>query len=97
MTSPRIVIRPVTSCWGRRQFSVEKAYSVKYWTPYSTQPSMIVRMFSVPARWPASRGRPRCFAHRPFPSMMIAMWAGTAASCSTGPPRVWGWVAIKPP
>ena len=29
--------------------------------------------------------------------LMIAMWAGTAASCSTGLPRVWGWVAVTPP
>jgi hypothetical protein len=27
----------------------------------------------APARWPAVRGIPRCDAHRPLPSMMIAM------------------------
>ena len=63
----------------------------------STHSVTIRRMFSVPARWPASRSRPRALAHLPLPSMMIATWWGTVARCSAGLPRVWGWVAIKLP
>src|SRR5690242_17919726 len=38
---------------------------------------MTRRMFSVPARCPATRGSPRWVAQRPLPSMMIATWRGT--------------------
>src|SRR6188474_1727383 len=38
---------------------------------------MTRRMFSVPARWPAARGSPRCVAQRPLPSMMMATCRGT--------------------
>src|SRR5581483_1396815 len=34
--------------------------------------SVIFRTVSTPATWPATRGRPRARAHRPFPSMIIA-------------------------
>src|SRR5256885_8667757 len=51
---------------------------------------MIVRRTaSAPRRWPATRGSPRAFAQRPFPSMMIATWTGGAivAPCAA---RVFG-------
>ena len=34
------------------------------------------RSASTPARWPSGRGRPRCFAQRPFPSMTTATCNG---------------------
>src|SRR3990172_10373533 len=42
---------------------------------------MMRRTFSVPALWPARRGSPRCWAHRPLPSMMMAAWVGRLAIC----------------
>ncbi len=62
---------------GRHQFSVEKAKSVRYLTSRSAKVSMTRRMFSVPARWPAWRERPRSAAQRPLPSMITATWRGT--------------------
>ena len=50
---------------------------VMYFMPNSTQARITLRKFSVPARWPARRGRPRLAAHRPFPSMMKATWVGS--------------------
>ena len=41
---------------------------------------MTRRMFSVPARWPAWRERPRSFAQRPLPSMMMATCAAVRRS-----------------
>src|SRR3990172_7952433 len=38
---------------------------------------MTRRMFSVPARWPARREKPRRGAQRPLPSMMMATCLGT--------------------
>jgi len=38
------------------------------------------RNVSLPAAWPALRGRPRFLAQRPLPSMMIAMCRGTGRS-----------------
>src|ERR1035438_8656023 len=35
----------------------------------------------TPALCPLMRGHPRCAAHRPLPSMMIATWAGTVIAC----------------
>ena len=34
-------------------------------------------MLSTPARCPSRRGKPRCVAHRPFPSMIMATCRGT--------------------
>src|SRR5664279_2229833 len=34
------------------------------------------RSASIPALWPAERGKPRASAQRPLPSMMIATWRG---------------------
>src|SRR5205085_11771233 len=43
--------------------------------PWSGAASTARRTASAPARWPATRGRPRRAAQRPLPSMMIATWA----------------------
>src|SRR5579859_816056 len=77
ITSARMRSSPCTSAVGRLQFSVENAYRVRYSTPCSTAASTILRMFSVPARCPASRGSPRCLAQRPLPSMIMATCRGT--------------------
>ncbi len=76
ITSSRMRSNPRTSAWGRAQFSVEKAYRVRYLTPCSANPSMTRRIFSVPARCPANLGKPRCLAQRPFPSIIMATWPG---------------------
>src|SRR5947207_3388827 len=70
-------IRIDTSSAGRRQFSLEKAKSVRKSTPRSIHARTVVRTASTPLRWPATRGSMRCFAQRPLPSMMIAMCRGT--------------------
>src|SRR3990170_403377 len=44
--------------------------------PTSMQASITRRKFSVPARCPAMRGRPRASAQRPLPSMIMAIWVG---------------------
>src|SRR5579863_551225 len=71
-------IRRLTSVSGRRQFSLLKVKSVNAPTPRSAQCSMTSRAASRPALCPAWRTRPRAFAQRPLPSMMMAMWAGIA-------------------
>ena len=88
--SSRLIIRsrirssPLTSASGRRQFSVEKAQMVRISMPNSTLASRTGRMFSVPARCPASRGRPRALAQRPFPSMIMAICLGLWPACRHG-------------
>src|SRR5262245_23165134 len=67
-----------TSSAGRRQFSELKANKVKNSTPRSAHARTVARTASPPRLWPATRGRKRCFAQRPLPSMMMAMWRGTA-------------------
>src|SRR5215212_3718435 len=47
-------------------------------------------MFSVPARCPAWRERPRSRAQRPLPSMTMATWRGNRSSASSGSPSVAG-------
>src|SRR5262245_1824851 len=74
--SRRIVMSALTSRAGRCQFSVENVYSVRTSTPRDEQPFTASRTDSRPARWPISRGTPRAFAQRPFPSMMIATCRG---------------------
>jgi hypothetical protein len=54
--------------------SAENAYSVSIPIPLSGAASTIFRTTRAPAMWPAVRGRPRAFAQRPLPSMMIATW-----------------------
>src|SRR5258708_6687628 len=70
-------MRNETSSGGRRQFSLEKAKSVRYSTPLLAQAFTTARTASTPRRCPATRGRKRFFAQRPLPSMMIATWRGT--------------------
>ena len=65
-----------TSAGGRFQFSTEKAYRVSAWMPRRAQVSTVVRTGSIPALWPATRGKLRWCAQRPLPSMMMAMCAG---------------------
>src|SRR6266699_6707083 len=67
-----------TSLDGRCQFSSEKANSVSTSTPAAIAPSTTSRTAFMPARCPSGRGRWRSRAQRPFPSMMMAMWRGTA-------------------
>src|SRR6185503_11993997 len=61
---------------GRFQFSEEKPNSVKYCTPALTAALIVRRTASAPRLCPAVRGRPRCRAHRPLPSMMMATCRG---------------------
>ena len=63
---------------GRCQFSWLKANSVSTPTPASRQPSTTSRTAFMPAWCPSGRGSERPLAQRPLPSMMMAMWAGTA-------------------
>src|SRR5258708_12461922 len=70
-------IRNDTSSGGRRQFSLEKAKSVRNSMPRSMQALTTSRTVSTPRRCPATRGRKRFFAQRPLPSMMMATWRGT--------------------
>src|SRR3954451_253540 len=65
------------SALGRCQFSAENAYSVRYSTFNSPQPSTHSRTAWAPASCPLMRDNPRPFAQRPLPSMMMAMWRGT--------------------
>src|SRR2546427_5556549 len=57
-----------TSVAGRFQLSAEKAYSVSAATPSPGAASTVRRTASAPARWPATRGRPRRVAQRPLRS-----------------------------
>src|SRR5207237_1087131 len=79
----RVLVDPARVDPGRDQFSVENAYTVSERTPRSIAASTVRRSARVPARWPATTGRPRRLAQRPFPSMMIATdWATSGSSCS---------------
>src|SRR5947207_1741958 len=72
-----------TSCAGRLQFSVEKAYSVRYRSPSASAARTIARAVFTPSRWPATRGKPRRVAQRPLPSMMTAMCSGIGCDRTT--------------
>src|SRR5216110_916240 len=67
-------IKAATSAAGRFQLSAEKAFSVSAATPSPGAASTVRRTASAPARWPATRGRPRRVAQRPLPSITIATW-----------------------
>ena len=69
-------MRNRTSSIGRRQFSVENAYTVIQRMPTSSAPSTVSNNASSAAVWPSVRFRPRRFAHRPLPSITIATCAG---------------------
>src|ERR1051326_7184800 len=57
--------------------------------PSSPAARMMARADSAPARWPSMRGRWRCRAQRPFPSMMIATCRGKEALASELRWAVW--------
>ena len=65
-----------TSLRGLFQFSTENAYKVRTLIPNSADPSITSRTALMPARCPATRGKPRFRAHRPLPSMMMAICSG---------------------
>ena len=44
--------------------------------PSSSAPSTVSNSASSPAAWPSVRFRPRCWAHRPLPSITQATWTG---------------------
>ncbi len=70
-------MRASTSWRGRFQFSEEKAYKVRYGIWRSIQACAIARTDSAPALCPSTLGSPLCLAHRPLPSIMIAIcWRG---------------------
>ena len=76
----------MTSSSGRRQFSLENANSVRYVDAALDAGAHDAAHRLDARRWPATRGRRRCFAQRPLPSMMMATWRGT--SPVTGMSRV---------
>src|SRR4249919_1931032 len=82
-------IRAPTSSSGRPQFSLENANSVSASMPWSRQKSMHRFTARAPARWPMARGRRRCCAQRPLPSMMTARCRGVRSDAG-------GEVLIRP-
>src|SRR6476661_1104800 len=77
MYSSKRLISASISPAGRCQFSWLKANRLRTPTSASRQPWMTSRTARMPAWCPSGRGRARPLAHRPLPSMMTAMWAGT--------------------
>ena len=77
-------MRKSISSSGRRQFSVEKAYRLSHSTPADRAASMTSITVVSAARCPEVRGRERCCAHRPFPSITQATWRGTGR-CGSSP------------
>src|ERR1700722_13682298 len=51
---------------------------------------MTGRIARTPARWPATRGRWRCRAQRPLPSMMMPTWGGRSVRGGGGIGAGWG-------
>ena len=77
MVFTKSIIKASTSAFGRFQFSVEKAYKVKYLTPNSPQPSITsVTAFKAFLCPKTLSTKPCCFAQRPFPSIITAMCFG---------------------
>ena len=60
---------------GRRQFSLEGEQRQEL-DAAGDAGATVERTASTPRRWPATRGRRRCLAQRPLPSMMIATCRG---------------------
>ncbi len=65
-----------SSSAGRFQFSLERQYSVICSIPSRAHSSVTQRTLVAPRRCPSMRGRPRCRAQRPLPSMMMAICRG---------------------
>src|SRR5450759_3608167 len=72
----RSAMSVATSRCGSFQFSVENAKSVRAVSSRRAAVSTVARTESIPARWPSTRGRRRCRAQRPLPSMMTATCRG---------------------
>ena len=72
----RMVISVETSSVERFQFSVENAYTVKYFTPKSSTTVSISSTTLLPTLCPYVRGMCLCFAHLPFPSKITATCCG---------------------
>ena len=70
-------IRKRTSSVLRFQFSVEKAYTDRCLIPISMAPQVTSMRTASPILWPSVRGRPRCLAQRPLPSITTATWLGS--------------------
>ena len=70
-------IKNDTSSSGRRQFSVEKANTVKKRTPARSHTRHMFSKTSSPFLCPITRGMKRFFAQRPLPSIITATWCGT--------------------
>ena len=77
-------MRKRTSSSGRRQFSVENAYTVIHSSPMSSAPSTVSNSASSPAAWPSVRLSPCRFAHRPLPSITMATWRGIRRGSRSG-------------
>ena len=60
--------------------AIEKAKSVSASMPRRPHSSIHMRTGVSPALCPATRGRPRAAAQRPFPSMVIATWRGRSVA-----------------
>ena len=64
---------------------VEKAYTVRCSTPSSAKIVAALWNVSLPAEWPAFRGKPRFWAQRPLPSITMAMcrgiFCGSSGTC----------------
>jgi hypothetical protein len=61
-----------TSSSERDQFSVENEKTVSSSMPSATASFRRALTVSAPARCPSATSRPRCWAQRPLPSVMIA-------------------------
>ncbi len=61
--------------------------------PSRAHSSVTRRTLVTPARCPSMRGRPRCRAHRPLPSMMTAMCRGSLSRGTSGSSSVVGTFA----
>ena len=72
-SSPKM---PPTSSCERFQFSVEKAYTVRYLIPSTSALFIISFIASIPALCPASLLTLFFCAHRPFPSIITATCRG---------------------
>ena len=57
--------------------------------PSSAAAVTVRRTASAPRRWPAMRGRPRDFAQRPLPSMMMATCRGGGSGSAQWRARSW--------
>src|SRR5690554_4108035 len=77
-------ISALTSASGRRQFSLEKANSVRVWIPRSAARRITARTASTPAWWPRTPDRPRARAQRLLPSMMMATCCGNPSPDGLG-------------